>query len=157
MQGTRILDGNAAQQERLQEEKESIKRCLAICAQASEHVNQLRPSGLEDVSAAQDTQVRVGTAGGLISAKRMTADALRGCRDSLIRTTWGLEEYLQMIDNRLQTLSSQGAMISDEDVAKREQVREEKDRIKQCLAICAQASKWVHQARTNVFEDVSSA
>jgi hypothetical protein len=62
-----------------------------------------------------------------------------------------------MIDNRLQTLSSQGAIILDEDIAKREQVREEKDRIKQCLAICAQASKWVYQAWTNVFKDVSLA
>ena len=156
LQGARILDGNTTLQ-RLQEERDSIKQCLAICAQASEHVDQLQSSGLEDVSTAQDIQVRVSLAGGLISAKRMTVDVLRECRDNLARTTCNLEAYLQKMDNRLQTLSSQGARISGEDAAEREQVQEERNRTKNCLAICAQASEWVHKAQTNVFEDVSSA
>jgi len=58
----------------VQEEKDSIKQCLDICAQASEQMDKVHVNVFEDVSAAQDAdQVIVATLGDLISAKRVTA------------------------------------------------------------------------------------
>ena len=85
---------HAAEQERLQEEKDSVKQCLAICSQASEQVGQVRTNVFEDVSTAQDAhQVAVATLGDLISARRVTAGV-------------GSTQWLgQMSDASLQQLS----------------------------------------------------
>ena len=69
-----MSDDDAAERERVQEERDSTKQCLTICAQASEHVGQVRTIVFEDVSAAQGAhQVIVATFRDLISAKRVTA------------------------------------------------------------------------------------
>jgi Fungal N-terminal domain of STAND proteins len=87
----------------------------------------------------------------------VTADVLKEYKEILTNTTSDLEEHLQEIDNRLQTLSLQGSSMTDEDVTERERVQEEKDSTKKCLAICTQASEHADQVKTNVFEDVSAA
>jgi len=72
--GALMLGDDAAERERIQEEKDSITQCLAICEQASEQVSQDRTNVFEDVSAAQEAhQLIVATLGDLISAKRVTA------------------------------------------------------------------------------------
>jgi hypothetical protein len=66
---------NIAGRRRMQEEIESAKECLAVCAQATEHADKVRTNVFEDITAAQDAhQVVVSTLGDLISAKRITAD-----------------------------------------------------------------------------------
>jgi hypothetical protein len=63
-------------QERIQEEIDSIKQCLAICAEASVQAGQDRTNIFEDVSMTDDgRQAIVSTIGDLISAKRITAGA----------------------------------------------------------------------------------
>jgi chromosome segregation ATPase len=151
-----ISDEDAAERERIQEEMDSTKQCLAICAQVSEQVNQFRPNFFEDISAAEDSQqVDVATLGKRISAKRVTANVLHQFEEKLTKTTSDLEEHLHNIDNRLQTLLSPGARTLGE--VERKRVQEEMDSIKQCLAICEQASEQAEKFRTNVFEDVSAA
>ena len=49
-----MSDEDAAERKQVQEEWDSTKQCLTICAQASEHVDQVRTNVFEDVSAAQD-------------------------------------------------------------------------------------------------------
>jgi DNA repair exonuclease SbcCD ATPase subunit len=155
LQGSKMSDEDAAERERVQEEKDSIKQCLTICAQVSKHIDQVQPLAFKDVTAAQNThQVMVARLRGLISAKQVTADVLKECKERLTDTTLELERQLQEIENRLQTLSSQGARMSGEDSAERERVQEEKESIKQCLSICAEASQQVKETRTNVFGDV---
>jgi hypothetical protein len=69
-----ISDEDAAERERIQEEMDSTKQCLAICEQASEQAEKFRTNVFEDVSAARDAhQLVVATLGDLISAKRVTA------------------------------------------------------------------------------------
>ena len=73
---------------------DSTKQCLTICAQASEHVDQVRTNVFEDVSAAQGAhQVIVATFGDLISAKPVIA--------GVGATQW----LVQMSDTALQQLS----------------------------------------------------
>jgi hypothetical protein len=70
------ISKQATEQERIQEEIDSIKQCLAICAEASVRAGQDRTNIFEDVSMADDgQQAIVLTIGDLISAKRITAGA----------------------------------------------------------------------------------
>jgi hypothetical protein len=157
LHGPSMSDEDIAERERVQEEKDSTKQCLTICAQVSEHIDQVQPLAFEDVSAAQRThQVNVTRLRGLTSAKQVTANVLKECKERLTDTTLGLERHLQEVENRLRTVSSQGASISGEDAAERERVQEEKESIKQCLSICAEASQQVKEPRTNVFGEVSA-
>ena len=64
----------------------------------------------------------------------------------ITNTATDLENYLQEIDNSLQTLPLKGARMSDEIAAERERVQEESESIKQCLNICAQASDQVDKS-----------
>jgi len=76
VQSQKLSDEQAAEQERMQNELESTKQCLAICTQASEQANEDRTNIFEDVSMAEDGhQVIVSTIGDLILAKRITAGA----------------------------------------------------------------------------------
>jgi conjugal transfer/entry exclusion protein len=158
LRGDTISDEDAAERERMQKEKESTKQCLAICEQVFEQVSQVRPNVFEDVSAAQDAhQVDISTLGGLIPAKRVTDKVLEEFQDKLTSTSSDLNANLQKINIRLQGLSSSGTRIVEEDVVERKRLQEEIESIKQCLAICTQASEKADQVRTNVFEDVSAA
>ena len=75
-QSPQISSEQAAEQERIQEEIDSIKRCLAICAEASVQAGQDRTNIFEAVSMTDDgRQAIVSTIGDLISAKRITAGA----------------------------------------------------------------------------------
>ena len=63
--------------------------------------------------------------------------------------------HLQNLDNRLASLPAQSPQISSEQAAEQERIQEKIDSIKQCVAICAEASVKAGQDRTNSFEDVS--
>ena len=72
--GNTISVEAATELEKVQEEKDSTKQCLTICAQASEHVDQVRTHVFEDISADTDAhQLIISTSGDLIVAKRITA------------------------------------------------------------------------------------
>lgn len=93
---------NIASRRRIQEEIDSAKGCLTVCAQAFEQADKVRTNVFEDVSAAQDAhQVVVSTLGDLISAKRVTAGV-------------GATQWLgQMTDAALQELAkSRGVDLS---------------------------------------------
>ena len=87
-----ISDEVAAERERLQEEKESTKQCLAICAKALEHIGQLQSNLSEEFS--RDI---ISILGVLISSKQATANVLQECKDILINVTVDLEEYIREI------------------------------------------------------------
>ncbi|KAH7379010.1 hypothetical protein BKA64DRAFT_585480 [Cadophora sp. MPI-SDFR-AT-0126] len=71
--------------------------------------------------------------------------------------TTKLEDHLQDIDSRLRNLAMPGARSSDVQASEQEKIKEELDSIKQCLAICAQASTQADKECVNVFEDIFTA
>lgn len=74
LQGATISVEAATEREKVQEEKDSTKQCLTICAQASQNVDQVRTHVFEDISADRDShQVIISTSGDLIVAKRIAA------------------------------------------------------------------------------------
>jgi chromosome segregation ATPase len=158
LQGARVSDEDAAEREQILEERDSTKQCLTICAQVSEHLDRVRPTVFEDISAAPDSHQKIVTPlRGLIPSKQVTTKVLRECKEKLIDTAFKLEEHLHKIDNRLANHSSREGRISDEVEAERERVQQERDSVTQCLSICAKASEQVDKVQTNVFEDVSAA
>jgi hypothetical protein len=118
-----ISDKAAAEREQLQKEKESIKQCLAICAQASEHLRVEVAAQQERLQEKENTkhclaictkvlehigQLQshfsdefsrdiIGIPGVLMSSKRATANALQECKDILTKVTDQLEEHIQEI------------------------------------------------------------
>jgi hypothetical protein len=72
-------------------------------------------------------------------------------------TTTDIQEHLWNLDEKLEALSTQESIASDESIAGRRRIQEEIDSAKECLAVCAQASEHADKVRTNVFEDVSAA
>ncbi|KKZ59809.1 hypothetical protein EMCG_00852 [[Emmonsia] crescens] len=91
-----------AEWEQFQEERNSLRQCLAICAEASEQTKQVRFNEFEDVLSADDAhQVIVSTLGELISAKCITT----GSRSA---------QWLgQMSDETLQQLSRDRSHVSE--------------------------------------------
>ena len=156
-QGATISREEAADIQKIREERDSTQQCLGICAQVSAHVDKIRANALENISTPPDANyISVTTLQDTISARLVTSNTLQDCKDKLKETTSELEKHLQDINNRLQNLSSQQSRATNEPTAAQEQIKEELASIKQCLAICDEASKKAEKHRINVFEDVLS-
>ena len=81
-----------AEQERLQEEKESTKQCLVICVKALEHIGQLQSNLSEEFS--RDI---ISILGVLMSSKRAIANALQEYKDILTNVAVDLEVHIREI------------------------------------------------------------
>ena len=91
------------------------------------------------------------------SARLFTSDTFKICKEKISDANTKLESHLQDIDSRLRVLAFQAPQSSYEQPLDQKKIEEELDSIKQCLALCAQASAQANQERVNVFEDVSTA
>ena len=100
-------------------------------------------------------QEPVITLGGLRSARKTTADTLQALKEKLSITTTQLEKHLQEVNSRLEKFYSQPLQQSNEQAAEQDRMKEEMESIKQCLAICSQATMQADKERTNDFEDIS--
>lgn len=148
----------AAEQRQIQEERDSTQQCLKICAQVVTHIDQLQPTVFENISTSPGAyQAHTTKLEGHSSAKLFTADTFKICKEKLSDANTKLESHLQDINSRLRNLALPGPRSSNEQAAEQEKIQEELDSIKQCLAICAQASMQANKERTNVFEDISTA
>lgn len=96
----------------------------------------------------------------LISSHRrtsaITVNFLNEFKGIISNTTSDLDEHLQAIDSKLQALSSQGPRFSDDDVAERQRIQEERDSTQQCLSICTQVYNHIDQVQSSTFEDVTT-
>src|SRR4051794_31305196 len=71
---TSISDADVAKRARLQNEKDALQCCLAICAEASSQARQEQGNLFEDINASNDAfQLIVSTPEELVSAKRVKA------------------------------------------------------------------------------------
>ena len=86
----------------------------------------------------------------------VTASVLKEYKEVITNTTADLEDHLQEIDKKLQSLSLQGGAISDEDAAERRQMQEERDSTQQCLGICAQVFTHIDQVHPNATDNTST-
>ena len=130
-------DSDAAERRLIKEEQLSTKRCLQICAQLSDHINQI-----------QLMPKRSGSYPGTIDPdafpERVTNVGLQECRNSLILTAAKLERHMQDLIDRLVT-KSKTAMASDEDIANLARLQDEWRTAHQCMDICSQADNYLRE------------
>jgi hypothetical protein len=79
----------------------------------------------------------------------VTASVLEEYKEVIKNTTADLEDHLQEIDKKLQSLSLQGETISGADATERQQMQEERDSTQQCIGICALVSTHIDQVHPN--------
>lgn len=148
---------SAAEQREIQQERDSTQQCLEVCAKVFSHIDQLQPTVLENVSTLPTGQAPTTKLAGYSSARLFTSDTFKTCKETIHDANTKLESYLQDIDSRLRVPASPASQSSYEQAADQKKTEEQLDSIKQCLAICAQASTQANQERVNVFEDISMA
>ena len=149
---------SAAEQRQIEEERDSTQQCLEVCAQVFSHIDQLQPTVFENVSTLPGAyHVPTTKLAGHSSARLFTSDTFKICKEKISDANTKLESHLQDIDSRLRVLAFQAPQSSYEQPLDQKKIEEELDSIKQCLALCAQASAQANQERVNVFEDVSTA
>lgn len=156
-QATGTSQEDLAEKSRINDEKESTQQCLRICAQVSEHLDQVQPRAFEATRSASDTRkIAIETLTQYLSALRATGSTMKECKDNLDTTTSELRQHLREMDSKLEKAPRGGSMSMDQ-LAEQERIREERKSTEQCLGVCAQAAEQVDQVRTNVVEDVSAA
>jgi hypothetical protein len=116
----------------IKEERMSTQKCLQICAQLSDHINQI-----------QLTPRHSGSSPGPMDSdalpERLTIEGLQECKNSLALTAAKLEGYMKDLIDRLVT-KSKTAMTSEEELADLVRLREEWETARQCIDICSKAN-----------------
>lgn len=150
---TQTSDEEDPEQQRMQEEKESTRQCLKVCAEVSAHINAFSLTIPTAHQPAMLTRTFSSHLNGLL-ASQFTTDGLQRCKDAMGGTASTLEKHLHEIERLLQA-SSTKAKTSQ--TIEQTRILEEINSIKQCLNICSNAAEQTAQTRMNVFEDVSMA
>jgi hypothetical protein len=151
-------DGDAIERGPLQQERESTKQCLDICAQVSTHIVDVQLNVFENICTPTGTQQKpVTTLVGLISAHEATRDALKVCEGTLSRTSSRLQHHLQQVDTELRSLSSESQARSSQANSQQGNLEAEVESTKQALAYMAQASAGASENRVNLYEDITTA
>lgn len=112
----------------LRDEQLCTQRCLDICAQLLQHIDQIQVIPRADFPG-QDA-----------SPEDVTNEGLRGCTDYLSATTEKLEKHMQSLINRM-IAKSEAASASKEQVSVLIRLRDEWQTARQCRAVCALADK----------------
>lgn len=124
-------DSDASELRLIKEERLSTEKCLQICAQLSEHINQI-----------QITRQRRGGSPKPVNQDvipdRVTNEGLQECKNSLILTAAKLEKHIQDLMDRLLT-KSKAAMTSEEEFTDLERLRDEWETTRQCMDVCSRA------------------
>lgn len=148
---------DAAEREYIQEKMESTQKCLAVLAQISAHIEQHWRNSSKDLFAADKSRyTQAVTLGDLLSGPRAISNGVRLCRGTLSEVACELEDHLQQMDNRMQSLSVRRDMTEGGDDPGRQRTQEDWDNINKCINICDEAVEQASLPQTNVFEDIST-
>ena len=125
-------DLDATELRLIKEERMSTQKCLQICAQLSDHIDQIqltpRPSGSSPGFMDPEDAL----------PERLTTEGLQECKNSLALTAAKLEGYMKDLIDRLVT-KSRTAMTSEEELADLTRLRDEWETARQCIGICSKA------------------
>jgi hypothetical protein len=122
---------NVTELQLIKDERKSTQKCLQICAQLSDHINQIQltPQHGDNSTGHKDPES---------IPERLTFNGLQECKNSLTVTAAKLERHMKDLVDRLVT-KSKAATNSEEDLAELARLREELDSARQCIDICSQA------------------
>jgi hypothetical protein len=126
----------------IKEERKSAQKCLQICAQLSNHINQIKP-----------TLERSGSSPGRTNPdavpEKLTFEGLQECQKNLVATTAKLENHMKdRIDQLVIKMKTTAA--SEEEIADVTRLRQEWDTARQCIDICSKANTHLAENVTTV-------
>ena len=126
----------------IKEERMSTQKCLQICAQLSDHIDQIQvtpkssgsPPGPNDPDALPE---------------RLTNEGLQECKNSLTITAAKLEGYMKDIMDRL-VAKSKTTMTSEEEVTDILRLREEWETARRGVEICSKADVHLRESISTI-------
>lgn len=122
---------DAAELQSMRDERLSTEKCLQICAQLSDHIDQIQLiSDRGDASHGSD--------GLNTSPENVTNEGLQECKNSLALTARKLEKHMQDVMNRLLS-QSKTTVSSEKDEQDLARLQDEWNTARQCLDICSRA------------------
>ncbi|RAQ47671.1 hypothetical protein AFGD_010400 [Aspergillus flavus] len=134
---------------RIKEEHMSTEKCLQICTQFFDHIDQSQLS----------TKCSNSSAGLLdldTYPERVTDKSLQNCKKNLAGTITQLEKHMQDLTDRL-LVKSKAAMISEQDTLELKGLQNDWQTAYQCMEIYSKASELRDNSRTGIFENCTSA
>ena len=142
--GAEIADDDQAVREQMQEEKESILKCLEICENVSDHVAMIQNKTSRHVYAPPGSSdaTRKPAVEDWIAA----ANNLAGCKSQL-------EARLQRLGNMPKHYSNDSNPTEVQ--AHKEDLLQEIESLQKSIIICQNANEEADRNRTNVFEDIN--
>ncbi|EGC46698.1 conserved hypothetical protein [Histoplasma capsulatum var. duboisii H88] len=154
--GSKMEHEDSVQWSRIQEERNSTQQCLQICTDALEHIDKLKPKILTENATAFIPPLGIGTIGNSNSgsSKYVINCILQEYKQKLLTASSDLEQHAERLKARLEAMSQ---TVKVEETAEWEQIQEERNSLRQCLAICAEAAEQTKKVHFNEFEDVLSA
>lgn len=124
-------DSDATELRRIKEERLSTQKCLQICAQLSDHINQIELA--PERSSSPPGPMEADTV-----SERLTVSGLQECKASLALTAAKLEKHMIDVMDRM-VAKSKARTSSDEESADLARLREEWETARQCMTICSKA------------------
>jgi len=125
----------------------STQKCLQICAQLSEHINQI-----------QLTPELSGNTPGAMGPdalpERLTINGLEECKNSLALTSAKLDRHMKELIDRLVTESKAGTS-SKERLADIARLRDEWETTHQCMEICSRAGTYLKET-TSIIDNYAT-
>lgn len=133
---------NASELQLVKEERLSTEKCLQICAQLSDHIDQIqltpKHGGGSPGPNDQDSL-----------PERVTNDGLQECKNNLSHMTTKLEKHMQDLMDRLLS-NSTTTMTSQEDFTDLARLRVEWETARQCMDICSKADNHLKENISNI-------
>lgn len=134
---------------RTKEEHMSTEKCLQICTQFFDHINQSQLS-------TKCSNSYAGLLGSDTYPERVTGKSLQNCKKNLAGTIAQLEKHMQDLTDRL-LVKSKAAMISEQDTLELKGLQNDWQTAYQCMEIYSKASELRDNSRTGIFENCTSA
>jgi hypothetical protein len=134
-QSEKTSESDAAELSLIEEERLSTEKCLQICRQLSEHIDQLQLAAKRDdksASSADEDSV----------PERVLNEGLQEAKKSLVLTAMRLEQYMKEVRNKLVT-KSKTAMTSNEDIADLLRLQQEWETTQQAMNIFSKAENYL--------------
>ncbi len=130
-------DTDATELRQIKEDRLSTQRCLQICSQLSDHLDQIQvPPARRNPSSS-----------GLIDPGRVTSEGIRECKERLSVTAATLDKNMQDLMERL-VKKSKAVMSNEEETAELAKLQAEWESARECIGICTKAD-------TNLNENIS--
>lgn len=126
----------------INEERMSAQKCLQICAQLSDHINQIQLAPKRSGNSAGSTDPET-------LPERIVNEGLQECKNNLTITAAKLEGYMKDIISRL-VAKSKTATTSEQDLWDLERLREEWETTRLCRDICSKADIHLRESVSDI-------